>query len=270
MTRHRLRRSLGPWVAIAALLCVGCSVGTPTSPGATPEPAPSSDAPLADTRWSLTELAGEPLVANTVVTAAFGADGTVTGTAGCNRYRTTYETSDTTITIAATGAMTMMACPEPVMEQERAFLDSLGAAATFAVTPDTLTLTNEAGTTVLTFALQAQELVGSWEVIGYNNDQSAVVSVVEGTDPVFEFTDDQVSGTAGCNQLSGTYSVDGATVEIGPLIGTKMACLEPDGVMEQEAALSAALEAAATFSIEGDTLEMRRADDQIAVQFRRH
>ena len=44
-----------------------------------------------------------------------------------------------------------------------------------------------------------------------------------------------------------------------------MFCEEPEGVMEQEAAYLAALQSAATFSIEGDQLWLRTAEDAIAV-----
>ena len=48
-----------------------------------------------------------------------------------------------------------------------------------------------------------------------------------------------------------------------------MACAEPEGVMDQESRLVAALETAATYHVEGPSLEMRTADDAIAVRFSR-
>ena len=44
-----------------------------------------------------------------------------------------------------------------------------------------------------------------------------------------------------------------------------MACPEPDGVMDQEDAILKALGMAATYRIEGDSLEMRTKDDAIAL-----
>jgi heat shock protein HslJ len=45
-------------------------------------------------------------------------------------------------------------------------------------------------------------------------------------------------------------------------------CIAPDGVMEQEAAFVAALQSAATYSMQGGRLEMRTADDAMAISAR--
>jgi heat shock protein HslJ len=42
-------------------------------------------------------------------------------------------------------------------------------------------------------------------------------------------------------------------------------CAEPEGVMEQEQMLLAALETVATAQVEGDRLELRRADGALAL-----
>jgi heat shock protein HslJ len=46
-----------------------------------------------------------------------------------------------------------------------------------------------------------------------------------------------------------------------------MACDQPEGVMDQEAQYLAALQSAATYSIEGNRLELRTADDAMAADF---
>ncbi len=121
----------------------------------------------------------------------------------------------------------MIACDEAVMAQEAAFLTSLGAARTFALAADRLTLSDEAGKALVAFSAQSQELAGTWQVLGYHDGASAVVSPVEGTTPTFEFTDDSVSGTAGCNRLNSGYTLDGTAIKLGPFMSTRMACAEP-------------------------------------------
>ncbi|KTE02651.1 TetR family transcriptional regulator [Sphingopyxis sp. H038] len=49
-----------------------------------------------------------------------------------------------------------------------------------------------------------------------------------------QFDGNRMSGSAGCNRFSGTYSVDGGTLKAGPLMATEMAC--PGAGMTQEAA----------------------------------
>ena len=78
--------------------------------------------------WALTELAGKPPAAGVGISAEFGSDGRVSGSAGCNRYSGTYTVSGNSITISSPMATTMMMCDEAVMEQESAYLKALGEA----------------------------------------------------------------------------------------------------------------------------------------------
>ena len=268
MTRGRIRRvgALALLVALATTACAG-GVASP-EPARTPEPTTPAS-PLADTRWEVADLDGAPPAADSTLTAAFGADGALTGSGGCNRFTTRYSTTGTEIRLDAAVASTMIACDEAVMAQEAVFLTALGTARTFALAADRLTLSDEAGRALVAFSAQSQELAGTWQVLGYHDGASAVVSPVEGTTPTFEFTDDSVSGTAGCNRLNSGYTVDGTAIKLGPFMSTRMACAEPAGVMEQEAALVAALESAATVSVEGDNLELRRADGATAARLKR-
>lgn len=68
------------------------------------------------------------------ITAVFGTDGTLSGSAGCNHYRATYVTQESAITIQAPAA-TRKICPKPdgVMQQENAYLKALTTAATYAI-----------------------------------------------------------------------------------------------------------------------------------------
>jgi len=91
---------------------------------------------------------------------------------------------------------------------------------------------------------------------------------------VVHFDDDTVNGFAGCNSFSGAFDADGDSVRIGPLMSTRRFCgedEEPDGpsVMEQEAALLAALENSATARLEGDRLILLRPDGGISLTLHR-
>ncbi|MBB1503072.1 META domain-containing protein [Propioniciclava sp. MC1683] len=259
---------------LVGLLVAGCSQGGPATPAPTPDvqtAAPTAaTGSLDDTRWEASQLGGSPVLEGSTVTAAFGADGSLAGSGGCNRYRTTYTTADTTIAIEGAVASTMMACDQAVMAQEAAFFTVLADARSFAVTAEELTLSDGAGATLVVFDVQPQEVAGTWVVTGYHDGDSAVVSTVQGSTPTVEFAEDgTVSGTGGCNQLAGSFEVDGNAIKIGPLASTMMSCEEPAGVMEQESALVVALESAATYSIEGDHLEFRRADGVMAATLTR-
>jgi heat shock protein HslJ len=93
---------------------------------------------------------------------------------------------------------------------------------------------------------------------------SWVLSDLNGAAPVAEATlqfdgEGRLAGSTGCNRYSGGYSVEGATMAVGQLISTKMACMA-DGVMTQEADFLAVLGQAASFSVAGDTLTLEAAD----------
>lgn len=221
---------------------------------------------LTGTIWILAELNGQPPLPTTTVTAEFGGDGRVSGSSGCNNYTTTYEVEEDNVTISTSpAATTLMACPEPIMDQEAAYLEALGAAETFEASEEELALFDANGNPVAVFSAVSQDLAGSsWEVISYNNGREAVVSVILDTEITATFGEDgQLTGNAGCNNYFGAYETDGENISMGPFGTTRMACQEPEGIMEQESEYLAALETAATYKIEGVTMNMRTADDAL-------
>jgi heat shock protein HslJ len=224
---------------------------------------------LAGKVWTLTALNGQPLVAGTGISAQFTPDSKVSGSAGCNQYLGKYTVSGSSITFESPIAATMMACPQPVMDQESAYLKMLGEAKTYTVKGDQLTLTGANNTTLADYKAQSQDLAGSnWEVIGYNNGKQAVVSVLGGTTITANFgKDGNLTGNASCNDYNGPYKVNGNQITIGPLASTRKFCNDPAGVMDQEAQYLAALETAATYQIEGTVLELRTKDGAMAVDF---
>ena len=116
-------------------------------------------APLADTAnpgldgtdWVLTAMSGTAPIANSNITLKF-ADGSATGSAGCNQYRSSYTTSGSELKFGMT-ISTKRACLEPAMNrQEVAYLDALNKVASYEITGDRLLLKDAANTTLLEFA----------------------------------------------------------------------------------------------------------------------
>lgn len=221
--------------------------------------------------WVLDSLNGATPVSGTTITAEFNEDGSVGGSGGCNRYSGQYTVAGGDIQINQPMASTMMACEQAVMEQESTYFQALGAAKSFAVNGDQLTLNDEGGKAIVTFKAQSQSLEGtSWQVISYNNGKQAVTSVLVGSELTADFgTDGNLTGSAGCNNYNGGYETDGNMITIGPLASTRMMCSEPEGVMDQEFQFMEALQSAATYKIEGDVLELRTADGALAANFQR-
>ena len=228
-------------------------------------PAPN----LAGTEWLMSSLNGSLPLPGTTVTLQFGEDGTAGGSDGCNNYNTTYVVNGNDLTFGQPLGATMAACPEPVMDQSATYMQALADTTGFDVEGNQLTLRNGRNTLV-TFVAASQSLEGtSWQVISYNNGRGGVVSVIIGSEITADFSADEITGNAGCNGYFASYRTSGDTILVGPAGSTMMACDSPPGVMEQETEYLAALASAATFSIEGERLQMRTADGATAVQFER-
>jgi peptidoglycan/xylan/chitin deacetylase (PgdA/CDA1 family)/heat shock protein HslJ len=202
---------------------------------------------------------GEPadVLPGTEITIEFE-DGQVNGSAGCNAYFAPYEIEGNSLTIGQIGS-TMMACEPTVNEQETQYLAALESAASYQVTGDGLQIANTDGETVLVFSvLEPMPLrATTWRLTGYNDGKGGFVSVLSGTEITALFDDDgSLIGSAGCNNYTASYVVEGGIISIGPVAATRKMCPEPEGIMEQESAYLAAMESAATYQIKGNSLEV--------------
>ena len=72
-------------------------------------------------------------------------------------------------------------------------------------------------------------------------------------------SDGNVSGSAGCNRYSGTYTVSGNSITISSSMATTMMMCD-ESVMEQESAYLKALAEAKTYAVKGDQLTLTDAD----------
>ncbi len=81
------------------------------------------------------------------------------------------------------------------------------------------------------------------------------------------FEDGQVNGSSGCNSYFGEYKINGNEISFGPLASTEMACLDPEGIMDQEYEYLTFLSEVVTYSIEGDQLILKKeGQDQLTFQ----
>lgn len=195
----------------------------------------------------------------------FLADGTVGIKADCNQVGGSYTLDGNNLTIAL-GPSTLVACPEGSLDSE--YLRQLGLVSSYFIKDGKLILEFKFDSGSMTFEASApQGLAGTtWDIISINNGKEAVVSVIQGTKLTLAFgMDGRVSGNAGCNTFSGSYTSENGGLNIGPLASTRIACAEPAGVMEQEAQYLAALQLAATYRIAGNTLTIRDASDAMQV-----
>lgn len=121
------------------------------------------DRDLPGTAWRVTgynngRQAVVSLLAGSTMTARFGDDGNVVGSAGCNVYSGPYAISGHDIDIGPLLA-TQEICdqPEGVMDQEAAFLHALPQVANVRIEADRLELRDEAGALMVTAARMTED-----------------------------------------------------------------------------------------------------------------
>jgi heat shock protein HslJ len=81
------------------------------------------------------------------------------------------------------------------------------------------------------------------------------------------FADGKVAGRSGCNRYNGGWQQDGATIKVGPLMSTRMACAPALMTLEQK--FLAALEAATTVSFDATGAAFLKAPDGRVLRLRR-
>lgn len=223
---------------------------------------------LIGTIWAATAIGGSEVIDGSDVVMGI-AEGRIGGFSGCNTYFGPYEANGSSVVVGPL-ATTRLACNEELMNQERAFLSSLEETSTYELSGDTLQVKNNSGDTLVTFTVMPPTPleVTPWELVTYNDGNQAMVSVLAGTRITALFEAGNISGSAGCNNYSGSYEVDGNAISIGPLAGTLAFCNEPEGVMEQESSYLAALESTATYQIVVNRLELISESGELMATFR--
>jgi len=106
---------------------------------ATPSTRPNA---LRGTKWILIELNGKPVTPSTTNPAFLmldPGDKQYSGSSGCNRINGSFQLDGTDLQLLG-GAMTMMACPEPLMTQEKEFAKALTATGSYKLTGGVLEL----------------------------------------------------------------------------------------------------------------------------------
>ena len=104
-----------------------------------------SGASIEDTVWELESYGSEgnlqTVIQDTEITIEFkSAEGEIAGSGGCNSYFGGYEINKNELTIIPPIGSTMMACPEPIMDQEQEYFKLLETTETFQTQNGKLTI----------------------------------------------------------------------------------------------------------------------------------
>ncbi len=232
LTFRRFLLMLG--VLALGILIVGCGgqvqAQAPAAIASTVPELRSSGPGLEGVEWVLVSFrdeAGDMVDALTDAPATMTFEhGSVSGSAGCNRYFTSYQVQGDAITFGEV-AMTQMMCPEPVMAQERAFSQALAQVARFEVQDGELTLFDASGVPLLVLASPLEtaaiqpSLVGpvwQWQRTQFNNDTEILIDDPSKYTILFG-NDGSVRVKADCKTAAGNFTDEGGvlTMELGPV-----------------------------------------------------
>jgi heat shock protein HslJ len=198
----------------------------------------------------------------------------VSGHAGCNSYHGSFSLGrDGSVEIGDL-ALTRMACDDATMAAEDGFVAALGEVDKVEVDVDeegrddrdTMVLTGPDDLRLSFRSFDATDLLaGTWTITNIATGD-AIESVIGGTEPTVTFdSNGHLAVTTGCNDGGGDWTLDGHDLTIDSLFHTMKACEDPPGVMDQEDALYAALDAAATIELAPGSLTILDDDGHIQV-----
>lgn len=100
----------------------------------------------------------------------------------------------------------------------------------------------------------------SWSLISYSKSK-----MLPKTSMTAQFNGSEIRGTGGCNTYFGSYTISGSSLKIKELGWTEMACMDPEGIMEQEQVLMFLLSDADSYFIDGSTLQIITASGESLV-----
>lgn len=238
--------------AVAVLAFMGCS-----------DNAAADEADLNGRTFVSVQVEGDQIPGGGPLTVGF--DGPRISTfAGCNHGSGTADLTGGRVSTQL--AMTMMACTPPVGDSDAWVSKFFDAKPNWSLSGDDLTLRTDAATVTLRDKKVVdpdRPLTGTtWRVTSLVSAQAVSTSVaLEQSKPTLTIGDDgAVSGSTGCNRITGHATVSGspAVIEFGPLATTRMACA-PD-VTEVEQAVLRALKGTVQASIDADELKLSGTD----------
>lgn len=103
-----------------------------------------------------------------------------------------------------------------------------------------------------------------WKLIVLH-DTEIVVSDNQREPNILLNAENRVTGSDGCNNMSGSYLLDGEKLTFGEMAGTRMACAD-DGAQAQ--IFNEALTKVASYTVHSDQLELRDATGLVIARFK--
>jgi heat shock protein HslJ len=205
--------------------------------------------PLPGTAWQLVSFDGSAPAG--VITVRFDAEGSVSGSGGCNSFGGSFAIEGDAIQFSQLISTERACLNDDVMAQEAAFYEALASAVVYGVDGDELTLIYGDNQT-LTFVPLTALSNTRWLLTSLGGETPT------GTITLEFGAGNRAGGSGGCNTFGSGYTISGDAISFQPVISTMMAC-EPE-IMRQEGAFFAALQSAARFTLTDNALTIDYGD----------
>lgn len=221
-------------------------------------------AALIGTEWQLLTLDGSPIDDTLPFTLAF-TENRYSGLTGCRHFEGDYQAGDGDIQFPSI-TMVEMECPganDVYWSKEGSFTDALTWARHWRIADDQLEIRTVRGE-MLVFAPYTPTpevtLEGTaWSLAAFI-EGGTTTSPLADTEITLSFETGQTVGSAGCNGYGGPYTTERGMLRIGGLAMTKMYCMTPEGVMEQETRYGSILSDVMLFEWDADQLTLYTVD----------
>lgn len=229
------------------------------------ELTPAGIPSLAGTSWLVEAMGGTAIVAGREPKLNFTQDGKINGNSGCNDFMGSYVQQNGDVTVSGYGKTKKNCSEDGVMMQETVFANIISGKTDASIDGlGNLVIKGENGISFTARPLPAEDEVvekdpatlggGAWTVEDLNRG-----GVIDNTVLTLNFTEaGRVSGSTGCNSLSGSYTATGTTLTFSPLVTTRRACVAPV-LNAQETRFTSALQGEMAWRITADgALELTR------------
>ena len=241
-------------------------------------PLPGRPGDLVGTAWQLVVEEDEESGVR-VPTLAFLTDRIAAGVTVCRGYVLGYSASDGRVRFPGTSMTgSTESCANELFGVEGRYTDHFTWADEYSVDESTgeriLRIRTRRGKTLLFESLSPvvdSIFAGRWslttftEAIEMDSGQmrfSRTTDVVPGTEVTIEFSENGVSGSAGCNSYNAPVEVEDATIAVGAASVTRAWCDDPERLMDQERRYLDILQRVTEFCIYGDRLALHTDDDE--------
>ena len=258
-----------PLILIGTLILIlsGCTQSEPESP----QEVVGAITSLAGTAWELEAFGGPedtvPVVPGSRLSVNYFVE-RYAGYGGCNWFLGVYGLEGINVRMETVATTTLNCESQEIMEQEQTFMAALLDVAYFRNEDNRMvgyTAENQALLSLLPTPPAPFEGT-TWE-LKFGWDGESWVPVLPLTTVTAQFEGDQVTGSGGCNSYSASIESDGNQLTIGPAAATRMACSDPEDIMQQEDAYFSQLASVAGYTVAGGTLILLDANGEPILLF---